>query len=322
MKNSLFLTFFASLLINAIAFSQNITDAKGLKQGSWGKKDEMGHLKYEGQFKDNQPYGIFKYYYNNGNKKAVSTYSDGGRKTHTIMYTSEGIIEAEGNFYNQQKDSIWVYYDATGKLILSKESYKNNLRDGAFVNYFADGKVLEISNYTNGKKNGLWKVFYNDGKPKINGKYVSGELDSSYNVYHITGTKKIEGQYKKATREGNWFFYNDNGEIGKQEMYTNGKLIKTIYHNGTFKNYYSDDVIKEEFTYLKGKKNGMYVEYFNNGKLVKKQKTNDDGTVETIEVLEGQTIKSKGEYKNDIKVGRFVYYNENGKLEKEEKFPQ
>ena len=82
------------------------------------------------------------------------------------------------------------------------------------------------------------------------------------------------------------------------------------------------DVLKEEFTYLKGKKNGLYIEYFNNGKLVKKQKTNDDGTVETIEVLEGQTIKSKGEYKNDIKVGKFIYYKENGKVEKEEKFPQ
>ena len=82
-------------------------------------------------------------------------------------------------------------------------------------------------------------------------------------------------------------------------MYKEGKFIKVVYFNGNFKNYYSDEIIKEEFSYVKGKKDGVYIEYYNNGKFVKKQKTNDDGSIDTIEVLEGQTIKSKGEYKDD-----------------------
>ena len=44
--------------------AQNVTDAKGLKQGYWKKLDDKtNHLVYEGLFKDDKPQGIFKYYY-------------------------------------------------------------------------------------------------------------------------------------------------------------------------------------------------------------------------------------------------------------------
>ena len=306
-------------LINC-SYSQNITDSKGLKQGKWSKKDESGRLKYEGQFMDNKPYGTFIYYHENGKQKAVSTFFDDGTKTHTIKFNYSGIREAEGNFLNQQKDSIWLFFDATGKTIIAQESYKSNKKDGTFISYFKDGTIIEILNYKNDKKHGSWLTFYEEKKPRIEAKYLNGELDSIYNVYNVNGTKKIEGKYTKANKDGNWFFYTENGTLSKQEMYKLGKLSKTVYFNGTFKIYYSDEVLKEVFSYKDGKKAGPYFEYYNNGKFVKKTKTTDDGAQEVIEVLEGQTVKCKGQFENDKKVGKFFYYKENGKLDKEENF--
>ncbi|MDR3048040.1 MAG: hypothetical protein LBU51_10635, partial [Bacteroidales bacterium] len=62
-------TFFLSLFLGFISFllfsqteNSNVTDAQGRKQGYWKKyQDKM--LLYEGEFKNDVPMGIFKYYY-------------------------------------------------------------------------------------------------------------------------------------------------------------------------------------------------------------------------------------------------------------------
>jgi len=313
---NIFIILFFTLAVNA----QNVIDAKGMKQGSWSKNDEQGRIKYKGQFKDNKPYGTFTYFHENGKVKIISNFFNDGEITRAVMFTYEGVKEAQGNFYNQKKDSIWIYFDASGKKILSQESYKSNLKDGTCINYSGSGTILEITNYAAGKKHGLWQVNLLDGKPKIVAYYNNGNIDSTYAAFYENGNKKIEGQYKNASRVGNWFFYDEKQELSKQEMYAEGKLKKTVYFNGTFKMFYSDDIPKEIFSYSKGKRTGAYVEYYNNGTLVKKNKTNDDGTQEIIEVFEGQTIKCKGEYLDDKKIGKFIYYKENGKVDKEENF--
>ena len=54
----------------------NKTDASGRKQGVW-KKYEKGKLVYEGQFKDNVPYGTFRYYHTNGKLKSTTDFIQG-----------------------------------------------------------------------------------------------------------------------------------------------------------------------------------------------------------------------------------------------------
>jgi antitoxin component YwqK of YwqJK toxin-antitoxin module len=307
------------VMICSFSIAQNATDSQGRKQGPWRKVDENGKLKYEGQFKDNIPYGTFKHYHSNGKQKAISIYYNNGTCTHSVLFSFDGIKEAEGKYLNQQKDSVWLYYDVTGEKVLMKESYANNLKDGEFAEYTKEGKLLEVIHYTAGKKNGLWKIFYDDSKPKIVAKYLNGELDSAYTAYFSDGSKKIEGSYKKSGREGNWFYYNATGSINKQEMYINGKLTKTIYWNGTFKTFYSDDIPKEIFTYKDKLLVDEYIEFYNNGTMVKKPQKNEDGSVDEIEVLEGQTIKCKTQYLAGKKVSA-TFYKENGKVDKTEKY--
>jgi antitoxin component YwqK of YwqJK toxin-antitoxin module len=313
-KNLVFL-----LLITSLSYAQNVTDNQGRKQGTWKKVDENGKLKYEGQFKDNIPTGTFKHYHSNGKLKAVSNYYLNGEATHTTLYSVEGVREAEGKYLHQQKDSIWKYYDISGEKLVSQESYANNQKHGAFITYNKDEKPLEITRFSKGKKDGRWEVYYPNGKPKLITKYNQGELDSTYTSYFEEGSKKIEGQFSNASREGNWFYYNANGSIQKQEMYKDGKLSKTVYWNGTFTNYYTDDVPKETFSYENGKLNGDFIEYYFNGTWVKKQKTNDEGVMETYDVYEGQTMKSVCKYLEGLKV-MCTTYKENGKVDKTEKF--
>ena len=61
--------------------SNNITDAKGFKQGKWVGTFESGKTRYEGSFKDNLPFGTFVYYYESGEKSADLVFSENGKKT-------------------------------------------------------------------------------------------------------------------------------------------------------------------------------------------------------------------------------------------------
>ena len=54
-----------------LSVAQNKTDEKGWKQGYWKKIDPTTKkIIYEGNFKDNLPQGLFKYYYPNDSIKS------------------------------------------------------------------------------------------------------------------------------------------------------------------------------------------------------------------------------------------------------------
>src|ERR1051326_3561982 len=129
-------TGFLSLIfigLSAILFAQpsvlNQTDKDGKKQGHWIKKEENGKIIYEGNFKDNHPIGEFKYYYDDGQLKTVSVFSNDGKVCRSKHYFSGNILMAEGKYVNEKRDSIWKFYSARDT-IFSIETYKNGKKDG------------------------------------------------------------------------------------------------------------------------------------------------------------------------------------------------
>jgi len=305
-----------------IAYSQtiNITDANGKKQGVWKKVDENGNTKFEGAFVNDIPTGFFTYYHLNKKIKAKSVFFDNGKKTQTSLYNKDGLLEAIGAYYEQKKDSIWAYYDKDGNIV-SVESYNKGVKEGVFKTFQKGGKITEEENFKNNVKHGVWKTFSNEGNPTMICYYKNGEPDSNYVVYYSNKSKNVEGFYKNAQREGSWMFYNDDGSLRTQEIYKHGNLIKTTLFNGRFQSSYANGIPKDEFSYKSGKKNGLFIEFYDKGKYVKKQKpTNENETQELYEELEGQTIKTKGEFKDDKLVGKITYYNDKGKVEKIEEY--
>ena len=85
----------------------NRKDAAGRKQGYWRKTDKSGMTLYEGNFRNDVPYGEFRYYYPTGQLKAVSQISDSGTRSLTVAYFINGKKMAEGLFINEKRDSLW-----------------------------------------------------------------------------------------------------------------------------------------------------------------------------------------------------------------------
>lgn len=221
-------------LVSISSFAQNDavinrTDAKGNKQGVW-KKMEKGKMVYEGQFKDNVPYGTFKYYHANGKLKSTTEFIQGVHKVKTVMYHENEHKASEGIFIDQLKDGEWRYYSSTDKLI-AIEHYAMGKRTGEWKVFSAEsGILLEERNYLNDKLNGLYKAYYVDGAVSLEQNYLDGKLNGKSISYYPKNVISSTGNYLKGQRIGSWDFYDTKGKIRSTVEYKDQRVLKTYVY--------------------------------------------------------------------------------------------
>lgn len=222
------------LLITQSVIAQKInqTDDKGQKQGLWRKYHKNGRLDFEGEFKDGKPIGLFKYYYDNGTKKALIEHNITTSRSLANFFHPNGQMMSAGIYRNQMKDSTWVTFTETG-LVSEISNYLNNELHGERTTYYisglenASGRVIySKSNYKNGKQDGEFIEYFMDGKKKLYSFYIEGNLNGMYIEYHRNGNKKSEIRYKNGVKHGYVRGYDETGkEIGKAYFYK-GKLLE------------------------------------------------------------------------------------------------
>ncbi len=295
----------------------NQKDAKGRKQGPWERTwAESKQLRYKGQFKDDKPVGTFTYYSTNGKVESIVDHYSGSDAAHARHFHPDGQLMAEGRYVGEHKDSTWNYYD-TAKRLRRIERWKSGKLHDEQVAFFDNGTPAERSTYTDGKRTGTWTQYYDDGKPRTVTTYVNDVEDGPFTAYTAEGKKDREGKYVKGVQEGSWYEYNADGSILIEFLYKNGQLAKSKKENGTFKEYYPSEQPRSEYTYKNGKREGRFVEYFDNGHWVEKptQLGPAGNAVSAPErVLEGQGIQREGTYKNDLLEGDVKEYDEKGRV--------
>lgn len=234
MKKAIFFTL--CLIIPFLVFSQdriNVKDKNGKKQGVW-KKYENGQLIYEGQFKDDVPYGTFKYYHTNGKLKSVTEFQQGVHKVKTTIYHENGKKASEGAYIDQQKDGEWRYYSNQDTLI-KVENYQVGKRNGVWKIYSTNGVLLQECNYLNDKRDGLSKDYYLNGQVSLEEHYVADKTNGKSTAYYPNGQISMTGDYHNGWRDGEWNAYDANGKIRSTTIYKNQRLLKTyiyLYQKG------------------------------------------------------------------------------------------
>ncbi len=211
------LMFFASINLKSQTYNQ--VDENGLKQGVWKKEHSNGNTKYKGQFKDDQPYGIFKYYNDKAVIVTVLEYVsyDSAIATH---YHSNSKKAAYGYYVNQKKEGVWRFYDRTG-ILSSKETFKEGVKDGEYLVYNLDGSISRETFFVNGIENGYRKTYDGKGMILTEGPIKDGQMNGLQKVYK-GGEISVEGTYKHAVKDGEWIYFNEEGIIYKRELYELG----------------------------------------------------------------------------------------------------
>jgi len=189
---------------------QNLVDKNGKKQGVWKKMHQDGKtLQYEGQFKDDKPYGKF------------------------IYYSTEGKINAEIIHFSNEKSRATIYYDNGS--VMSEGFYQSKMRDSIWYNYSRNGELSSIEPYKLNKLHGLKSIFYlegqQDNKLKILRKegYEDSLLSGSYESFFMNGELKQKGFYVKGTPTGTWEDYSIKGIVIKRFTYKDGVLHGWVY---------------------------------------------------------------------------------------------
>jgi len=216
-----------------VAQSVNQVNENGKKEGKYIKYFDNNKMKYEGQFRNDIPYGLFKHYYKTGQLKAEVRFSDDGIIARNTSYYKNGKVMAQGKYINQKKDSIWNYYlDEDTLTLISYETYKKGVLNGESVTYYPEsGEIAEVIEYKDGKKHGKLIKYFPDGVLMTKSYYENGQPHGDFIHNHPDGKIQIRGKYHKGVQSGNWEYYNEDGIRVTEEEFSKQEEVKEIGKN-------------------------------------------------------------------------------------------
>jgi len=219
---------FTLLMLTMSSFSQindsiNKTDKNGMKQGHWIKKYPSGHIQYNGYFKDNQPIGTFKRFFENDTLHSVLIFSSDGKEAMAELYHPNGFIASKGKFVNQLKEGRWKFFSARiNSCLIFEEEYKTNTRNGVSIKYYPDSTMAEKVFYVNDLRNGEWTQYFPNRNVCLKANYMNGKLDGSFEVFFEDGKPEYIGQYKEDRRNGSWKILKSDGSLKYNIEYVAG----------------------------------------------------------------------------------------------------
>ena len=166
---------------------------------------ENGKMMYEKHFDHDKPTGLWKFFYENGQLFAQGTFD----KNDSIGTDWQFFKDNGDAFFDQQYDSLVVLDLAADKRPLSiayhkgetetrfqfndnftinaRGTVKNNLKDGHWDFYYANGQKMLEANYSAGIENGAYNSYRDNGVPYFRGFYINGKRANIWEFYDEVG---------------------------------------------------------------------------------------------------------------------------------------
>jgi antitoxin component YwqK of YwqJK toxin-antitoxin module len=295
-------------------------------------------------FKQGDLYKAVKYVYYNSGKLSSETnltfdsytydneinysYSNDGIET---QYFENSIIKSITNYKKGLKNGLEETYHTNGKLI-SKENYNKNTktcyceyRDTFGILTYEIESLIYFDGKSKGFYNGLYKNYYKTGKMKSKGNYHQGNKYGMWTYYRTNGNRNYEEILINEKRNGLYSTYHLNDVLCYEELYENGKYIKTINGkdldgtlilnngNGKIKVYYDNGKIKQISEFQNGLRHGKSIWYYENGII--------DSEIEYKEKLRWNVFTINDKLGNKLNMGTLKngngtlnIYNDDGKI--------
>lgn len=205
----------------------NRTDKFGKKYGAWVKY-ENGTLLWKATFYNNEPVGCFIHFHSNKKVKDSLYYHPNSPVVDAVTFHTNGKKASEGLFINKIKDGKWLYYNHDGKLI-AEENFKNGKKNGVFKLYSSqDGILLKEEPWEDDVLHGEYKEYYTTGQLRLKWNYKKGKIDGPYESYYVDESVWNKGQYVAGLRHGTWICYDRKGNDLKVEEFDKQKVKRTV----------------------------------------------------------------------------------------------
>ena len=198
-------------------------------------------------------------------------------QSYMTFYYYDSVKSAEGPWLNNKPEGIWKNYYPSG-VMKSTGKFTGGLPDSIWTFFDDSGKVIKKITYEKGKKNGICEIYDPPGilyKAEI---YMSDTIHGIVRVFYPSGKLRETIPYVKGKREGTGYEYDTSGTIITINEYLND-ILKTSQKinrynpsgqkDGTWIEFYQDMKIKIEGRYMNGKKHGFFKYYTRDGKIEK-----------------------------------------------------
>ncbi len=319
-----------------------------------------GQLSSEGFMVNEKPDGFWKSYYPNGIIKSEGKRSNYLLDSTWVFYAENADTIEKINYLNGKKSGFHIQYQSVqnkneGKknIILSKELYINDIREGYAYIYYSSGKIKEVNYYRQGKITGDSKEFNEYGKIITVYSYKSGILQNIEKINRIDNSGKKTGIWRDFYQDGKikyeTTFRNGQPQGIQKEYDPSGKLLSSLnFIEGnidlSFNNQddsieirdlkYDNGIIKSTGAYKVNTPIGFHKWFKENGELYygliynRLGKVTSEGYLSKSSKRDGfwkeyysnQNVKAEGDYKNNKKNGHWKYYNLNKSIEQEGDF--
>lgn len=127
-----------------------------------------------------------------------------------IYYYPNKRLKSAGNFKNDRRDSVWLWFHENG-MLSDSSFYKDGILLGTSLGWYEDGMIAD-STYMNEDGSGVKVHWFQNGNPSEAGIYSAG-----------------------VKQHGRWKYYHSNGQLSAMEVYNHGRLVDKQYfdENGT-----------------------------------------------------------------------------------------
>ncbi len=150
-----------------------------------------------------------KRYFPGGILKAELNFRNEGRTAYATLYYKSGKPAARGKYFDNKRDSTWIFYSFINGRIALKEDYRNGLKDGLSFRYYDDGTVAEKMMWKNGKENGIWEQYYENGNIRLTAAYKNGLREGKFESFSYSGYPSIKGWYTEGVMDGIWQYFKE-----------------------------------------------------------------------------------------------------------------
>lgn len=190
-------------------------------------------------------------------------------------------------FFGLIASSLFGQIPSSPKASRTEGSRVNGLKEGIWLVYYPDGKIMAREEYLHDQLSGLSIGYFPDGQISYKEQWKEDLQQDSAWYFHPNGKLHRKGRYEGGSYEGIWKTWDENGTLVQQLNYHLG------LPDGLFKSWFPSGQMEQEGFYRAGKKDGAYLFYFDRP---------------------GKVLFQSAAYSNDKEVGLWVEFNRKGKV--------
>lgn len=238
----------------------------GQKNGSYKQHLESGLVEVQGAYKNDKKVGTWYFILDVQGNKNINTYDNDGNANGLFLehcFSSPKSKLSEGNYKADKKDGVWKEYFCpsdsvtTSDKLFKTTTYSLGLLNGAYTEYYVNGKVKTTGAYLSNIQNGEWKEYDNSGNLIISTVYGK-KLGNFYLVeetkYFNSGSaRKLKhtllcGFLGRISKIGEELYYDSTGVLFVKNIWNKDSITDTsnnLFYQGTHEEYFPNGKVSD-----------------------------------------------------------------------------